>query len=360
MLERIVRALNRCGLEDMISEGDKVAVKVHFGEEGNTAFVSPIYARAVVRRIKELGGKPFLTDANTLYSGQRTNAIDHLNCALANGFGYATTGAPIIIADGLVSRDSVEAPIVGGRHFDSVRVSSAVADADALVVISHVKGHGEAGFGAALKNVGMGLGSRSAKQRMHSGIKPKVTFEKCTACGRCRDWCPEHCIDMREGRGTGAGARRHAFIRQAECIGCGECAAACAWDAIKINWGEPTESFLERIVEHAAGVLRGKDDKVAYLNFMTNISPDCDCWVFSDAAVVPDIGVLVGRDIVAIDQASIDYVTAALGNAGSRGEGLVAGVDKFHAIHGVDAAHAMRYAQALGLGSLSYTIQEID
>ncbi|MCL2606812.1 MAG: DUF362 domain-containing protein, partial [Coriobacteriia bacterium] len=185
LFERINLALTRAGIDDVIQADDKVAVKIHFGEEGNTGFVSPVHARNVVNRVKELGGKPFLTDTNTLYAGQRQNAIDHINCAIANGFGYSTVGAPIIIADGLISRDSVVVPVAGGKHFESVRVASATIDADVMIVISHVKGHSLAGFGGAIKNIGMGLGSRSAKQRMHSGIKPSVVPDNCTACARC-------------------------------------------------------------------------------------------------------------------------------------------------------------------------------
>jgi uncharacterized Fe-S center protein len=135
--------------------------------------------------------------------------------------------------------------------------------------------------------------------------------------------------------------------------------AACAFGAIAVRWESSPEDFLEKIVEHATGVLTGFNGKVAYLNFMTNISPDCDCWVFSDAALVPDIGVLASRDIVAIDQASLDYVTAALGTDTSRAKGLPSGVDKFHAIHGVDAELAMQAAERMGLGQRTYTIKEL-
>jgi uncharacterized Fe-S center protein len=355
LLERIDLALTRSGIADMIFEGDKVALKLHFGETGNTGFVSPLYVRAVVERIKKLGGKPFLTDTNTLYSGHRTNAVDHLNCAIANGFGYSSVGAPIIIADGLISRDSVEVPISGGRHFESVRIASAAYDADVMIAISHVKGHAESGFGAAIKNVGMGLGSRGAKQRMHSGIKPDIAFDSCTACGRCVDWCPEHCINMQ----TGANGARHAAIAQDSCIGCGECLAACAYDAIAINWESPAEEFLEKTAEHAYGALAHFDGKVAYLNVLTNITPDCDCWEFSDAPVVPDIGILASRDIVAIDQASLDLITEAYGAVGSLGESLSTGEEKFHAIHGTDATHTMRYSEALGMGTRNYRLRQV-
>ncbi|MCL2680377.1 MAG: DUF362 domain-containing protein [Coriobacteriia bacterium] len=364
LLERINLALTRAGIDDLIQADDKVAIKLHFGEEGNTGFVSPLYARCVVSRVKDLGGKPFLTDTNTLYGGQRQNAIDHLNCAIANGFGYSSTGAPIIIADGLISRDSVVVPVTGGRHFDSVRIASAAVDADVMIVISHAKGHGLAGFGGALKNLGMGLGSRSAKQRMHSGIKPTVNADSCTACGRCVDWCQPHCITLVQA----AGGTRHAQIDQNRCSGCGECLTACSDNAIAINWETSPQDFLERTVEHAAGALKhfnGKadgrtDGKVIYLNFLTNITPDCDCCSYSDAPVVSDIGVLVSSDPVAIDQASVDLIQQACGEGSSVGADLKGGEEKFEALHGVEVGLAMRYGQHLGLGTQSYRLRTVS
>lgn len=352
LIERVGMALTRAGLNEIIEGGDKVAVKVHFGEAGNTGFVSPIYVREVVRLIKELGGKPFLTDANTLYTGQRANAIDHLECALANGFSYTSVQAPLIIADGLNGHEGVDVPI-NGKNCQTVRIGAAAAEADAMVVISHVKGHGEAGFGAALKNVGMGLGTRSAKQRMHSDVKPLVFSPNCTKCGRCVSWCPVQCISI------GPKPEDKATIDSEHCIGCGECVAACAYDAIKINWDSDPTSFQEKIVEHAQGALNTKGDKVIYLNFLTNVTPECDCWKFSDAAIVPDIGVLASRDIVAIDQASLDLVKKAVGSADSRGEGLPAGSEKFAEIHKVDARIAINYAEEVGLGTTEYLITEI-
>lgn len=350
---RIGIALERAGLEQVVTAGDMVAVKVHFGEKGNTGFVSSIYAREVVARIKALGGKPFLTDANTLYSGQRANAVDHMECALANGFSYATVGAPIIIADGLNGQDGIEIPLTVGKHCETVKIGAQAVHADAMVVISHVKGHGEAGFGGAIKNVGMGLGTRSAKQRMHSDVKPHVQQDKCTRCGRCVEWCPVHCIDM------GPERIDKAYINQDRCIGCGECVAACSYGAIAINWSGNPAAMQEKMVEHAVGALDNKREKVAFISFLTNISPECDCWSFSDAPIVPDIGILVSRDIVAIDQASYDMVTEAVGIEHSAGEGLESGTDKFHSIHGVDGQIAIRYAEELGLGTRVYDIKRV-
>jgi len=352
MIGRAGALLERAGLKEAIFDKDLVAVKLHFGEEGNTGFVHPVYVREVVRRIKAVGGRPFLTDANTLYRGQRANAVDHLECALHNGFSYATIEAPLVIADGLDGRDAVDVPIAGGKHFESVRIGTAAVYADAMVVVTHVKGHEATGFGGALKNVGMGLGCRSAKQRMHADFRPEVTAETCTACKRCVQWCPVGAITI--------GPDRVAVVDYEVCYGCGECVAACPYGAIATQWKTTPEALQEKIVEHVAGAVAGKDNKVLYISFVTAVSPDCDCWNFSDAPVVPDIGVLASTDIVAIEQAAYDLVSAAIGLPGSRGEGMGAGADKFTAITGVDGTHAIAYAQQMGLGSREYELVTVE
>ncbi|MDY0340750.1 MAG: DUF362 domain-containing protein [Coriobacteriia bacterium] len=351
MVTRVGGLLLRAGLGDVVAEGDLVAIKLHFGEQGNTGFVSPVYLREVVRRVRDAGGKPFLTDANTLYRGERSNAVEHLACAIHNGFSFATVDAPLIIADGLDGRDAVEVP-VKGKHFDSVRIGSAVVHADVMVVVTHFKGHKATGFGGAFKNVGMGLGSRSAKQRMHSDFRPEVTPEACTACGRCVKWCPVNAITLND--------EHHAVVDYEICYGCGECVAACPSGAIATQWKTDATSIQEKIVEHVAGALDGKDGKVIYLSFVTTVTPECDCFSFSDAPVVPDIGVLASTDIVAIEQAASDLVTRASGLAGSLGEGLVSGDDKFVAITGVDGTHAITYAEEMGLGTARYELVQVD
>ncbi|HSK46909.1 MAG TPA: DUF362 domain-containing protein [Coriobacteriia bacterium] len=343
--------LGRAGLSAAVDEGDLVAVKLHFGEEGNTGFVHPVFVREVVRRIREAGGKPFLTDSNTLYRGKRFNAVDHLECALHNGFSYATVGAPVMIADGLDGRDGVDVPIEGYDHFDTVRIGAAAVHADALVVITHVKGHEATGFGGALKNVGMGLGVRSAKQRMHSDFEPHPDAEKCNACGRCVQWCPVNAITI--------GPDRVAAVDYELCYGCGECVAACPNDSIAISWKTDAASIQEKIVEHVAGAVAAKAGKVIYLSFITNVTPDCDCWSFSDAPVVADIGVLASTDVVAIDQAAYDLVVQARGLGNTKGEGMGEGADKFTAISGIDGTRAMEYAEKHGLGTREYELKTL-
>ncbi|MDZ4064542.1 MAG: DUF362 domain-containing protein, partial [Coriobacteriia bacterium] len=262
-----------------------------------------------------------------------------------------TVEAPIIIADGLDGRDAVDVP-VSGIHFDSVRIGSAAVHADAMVVVTHVKGHEATGFGGALKNVGMGLGCRSAKQRMHSDFSPDVVAEKCTACNRCVQWCPVDAMSI--------GPDRVAVVDRALCYGCGECVAACPYGAIGIQWKTTPEAIQEKIVEHVAGAVAGKEGKVVYLSFVKDVSPDCDCWHFSDASVVPDIGVLASTDPVAIDTAAYDLVVAAPGIAGSRGDGYGEGIDTFREITGIDGTRAMEYGERMGIGTRDYELVRVD
>jgi uncharacterized Fe-S center protein len=350
LVTRCGKLAERAGLRDVIAKDDFVAIKLHFGETGNTGFLSPIFAREVVRLVKEAGGRPFLTDANTLYTGKRANAVDHIACAIHHGFSFATVDAPIIIADGLDGRDSVEVPIAGSRHFETVRIGAAVMHADALVVMTHVKGHELTGLGGAFKNVGMGLGSRSAKQRMHADFEPSIIGDKCTRCGRCVEGCSVAAMTMDHDS---------AVVDLEICIGCGECVARCAYGAIDTQWKTDPQVAQEKIVDHAAAVLEAKKNKVLYLSFITNVTPDCDCWDFSDAPLVADIGVLASLDPVAIDQAAYDLVVAAPGAAGGRGEGMAAGEDKFVKVTGIDGSRTLEYAEERGLGTRCYELKTL-
>ena len=351
MVTRVGSLLKRAGLEAAVDPDDLVAVKLHFGEQGNTGFVHPIYLREIVARIKKRGGRPFLTDANTLYRGMRSNAVDHLQCAVQNGFSYATVEAPVIIADGIDGREACDVRI-DGKHFDTVRIGSAAVHADAMIAVTHVKGHEATGFAGVLKNVGMGLGCRSAKQRMHADFRPEVTEDKCTACARCVKWCPVSAITI--------GPDRFAVVDTETCYGCGECVAACPYDAIATQWKTTPDALQEKIVEHVAGALKGKEGKLLFVSFVTAVSPDCDCWNFSDAPIVGDIGVLASDDIVAIDRAAYDLINAAAGLPGSRGEGMDSGEDKFAKITGVDGTVAIRYAEEIGLGTSDYELVTVD
>lgn len=348
LLDKLALLFARAGLGDCIAADDLVAVKVHFGEPGNTAFLPPIYARTVVEEIKKRGGKPFLTDANTLYKGHRQNAVDHTAAAIANGFAFATVGAPIVIADGLWGRDYRSVTVPGAEHCRDVKIGSAVVEADAMIVVTHFKGHMAMGFGGTFKNVGMGLGARSAKQVMHSDLTPEVDPDKCTECGDCVKFCPVECITLEP----------KAVIDREVCIGCGECTATCRYGAIAIQWSSDSTSIQARVVDHFAGAVAGKEGKVGYLSFVMSVTPDCDCWQYADAPVIADQGILASTDPVAIEQASWDLVTAAPALAGSRLGGKAVD-EKFAALHGVDPGPLLGYAEKLGLGTREYELVKV-
>ena len=333
----------------MIEPGELVAIKLHFGERGGTAFISPVYVREIVARVKEAGGKPFLCDSNTLYTGGRANAVDHLETALQHGFSYATVGAPVVIMDGLRGRSYHEVEIEG-KHFSRVQIGAAVMEADRMIVLSHVKGHRMTGFGGAIKNISMGCSNRVGKQRMHSVAKPEIVEERCTRCGRCLPWCAAEAISLREGES--------AFIDPQKCTGCGECIIACMHDAVKIQWRTVLPELSERMVEFACGTMQGKKGAAMFFNFLLQITPDCDCNSWSDLPVVPDIGILASPDPVAVDQASMDLINARPGIAGSAlPDAFEPGSDKFLALYPkADYRVQLSYGEERGLGSRRYEL----
>lgn len=352
LLDKLEKLFVRAGMKELIAPKDLVALKVHFGERGNTGYVRPQFIRRLVNQVKNLGGRPFLTDTNTLYAGSRADAVDHLQTAIENGFAYAVVDAPLIIADGLVGKDYVNVP-VHMKHFAEVKISSAVYHADALLVISHFKGHELVGFGGALKNLGMGGGSRGGKQMMHSDVLPEVNEEKCRGCAKCEEWCPAGAIAVKQEKGK-------AYIDAQKCLGCGECTITCPHRAIAISWKTEPHIAQEKIVEYAAGVLKNKQNKAGFFNFVLNVSPDCDCAGWTDAAIVRDIGILASLDPVALDQACVDLVNKERGLPESRLAGHEDAVDKFGAIWpNANWERQLAYAQEVGLGTRTYNLIKV-
>ncbi len=352
LLDKVGKLFAEAGLTEIVSPKDLVAIKLHFGEKGNTSYIRPQFVRKIVDEVKKAGGKPFLTDANTLYVGSRSNAVDHLQTAIENGFDYAVANAPLVIADGLNGKDYIKVP-VNLKHCRDVKIGSAVILADALIAVTHFKGHEAAGFGGAIKNVGMGCGSRAGKQVMHSDMLPKVKEARCKACGRCHQWCPTGAIEV--------GDLKMALVDENKCIGCGECTVTCPHGAIGVNWRNNMKDALqEKMAEYAAGVLQNKKGKSGFISFLTNITPDCDCFSFSDAPVVRDIGILASLDPVAIDQACIDLVNRERGLPGSKLEGREGVTDKFGALYpDIDWSRQLAYGEEIGLGSREYDLIKI-
>ena len=361
LLEKIKGLVEAAGLAKIVGRRALTAIKIHFGERGNTAFIRPLLVQPIVEAVRKAGGKPFLTDAGTLYVGTRGNAVDHLTTATLNGFAYSVVGAPLIIADGLDGRDEVAVPI-GLKHCKDAYISSAIAKAGSLVSVSHFKLHEASGFGGSIKNVGMGCASRRGKMAQHSEVAPEVVSAKCAACGTCLEQCAHGAIRM-TNRPDGAprpkpDVNKIVKIDQKRCTGCARCIHACPEGALEINWEKDLPRFMERMVEYTVGVLRGKESRSLFVNFVTQVSPACDCYPFADAPIVPDVGIVASTDPVAIDQASVDLVNAQPALSSSCLKDTAANCpDKFRAVYPrIDWAHQLDYAESLGLGKRSYDL----
>lgn len=349
MVIKVGKLLKASGLDGVFEKGDFVAIKTHFGEPGNTTFIRPQFLGKIVDVIARKGGRPFLTDANTLYVGQRSNAVDHATTAVRHGFTFPVVNAPVIIADGLKGKDQVEVK-VSLKHCKTAKIASAASQADSIIGVAHFKGHGTTGFGGALKNIGMGFGSRAGKLDMHCDVHPSVKGEKCETCGLCVKNCPSGAIRL----------KKKAVIDEKLCIGCGECYVYCPNRAIDPGGYVGKNVLQEKIVEYCYGVLKDKKGKVGFVNFVLEVTPDCDCPPWSDKPIVPDIGILASKDIVAIDQASADLVNKESGIKDTRlEENLAPGTDKFKALHKVDWEVQLAYAEKLGLGNRDYGLIRI-
>ena len=351
MVNKLGRLITTTGLASQLHKRDLVAIKLHFGEAGNTAFIRPVFVRKVVEMIRAEGASPFLTDANTLYAGTRSDAPSHLLTALHNGFGYASVEAPIVIADGLRGK-SETAVDIQQKNFHQAYIGSEIVEADALISLAHFKGHELSGFGGAIKNLGMGCASRKGKMAQHSKLSPAVKRKKCIGCGECVTHCSQGALSL---------VGKKAVIDAVKCIGCGECILICAQEAIQVQWNQDIPGFLEKMVEYTMAVLKNKTGKSLFVNFITNVSPACDCYPFNDAPIVRDIGMVASLDPVAIDQASVDLVNREPANPGSCLTTHTApGEDKFRGVYpDVNGIYQLEYAEKIGLGTREYELVAI-
>jgi len=350
--QKLGRLVKKAGIKKILSKEDLTAVKIHFGEQGNTSFIRPVYIRQIIQTIRETKATPFLTDANTLYVGSRSNALSHIKTAVENGFSYSSMdGAPVIIADGLLGKSETRVQ-VDLKHCSSVYIGSEIIQADGLVSVAHFKGHELAGFGGTLKNLGMGCASRRGKLDQHSNVSPRIKRKTCIGCGQCAEHCPGQAITLKE---------KKAYINKALCIGCGECIVRCPTKSININWNQTVPVFLEKMMEYTLGVLKNKQNKALFINFITDIAPKCDCLPYSESPIVSDIGVVVSTDPVAIDQASADLVNNQRALPGSVLTcNFDPGQDKFKGLYpSVDWEHQLDYAKKIGLGTREYTLKKI-
>ena len=349
--QKLTRLMKTAGMGDIDFQDKFVAIKLHFGEPGNLAFLRPNWARTVADFVKERGGKPFLTDCNTLYVGGRKNALDHMDSAMLNGFNPMTTGCQIIIADGLKGSDEVEVPVVGGEYVKNAKIGRAVMDADVFISLTHFKGHEEAGFGGCLKNIGMGCGSRAGKMEQHNAGKPHVAEKHCIGCGQCRKICAHGAPIIENGK---------AHIDHDKCVGCGRCIAVCPKNAVQINWDETTINLNRKIAEYTKAVVDGRP--CFHVSLVMDVSPNCDCHGENDVPIVPNVGMFASFDPVALDQACIDAVLAQPKMPNSvigSGEACQC-EDYFKAAHpDTDWEAALIHSEKIGLGSREYELVKI-
>jgi uncharacterized Fe-S center protein len=354
LLDKLEILIRKAGIEQIDFEGKFTAVKIHFGEPGNLAYIRPNYAARVVRFLKSKNAKVFLTDANTLYSGKRSNAVDHFVSAMENGFNPIAVPCPVIIADGLKAVDYREIPI-NGTYCKTAKIGSAVADADIIISMTHFKGHEQTGFGGVLKNIGMGSASAGGKMELHSSSQPVIMEDACTSCGQCVKYCASEAVVLNR--------RKKAEINSEKCVGCGQCVAVCQYDAAQVVWNNSSDITNYKIAEYTLATLQGKPH--FHISFIMNVSPLCDCWACNDAAIVPDIGIAASFDPVALDKACVDMVTQAAASVGSclavPDHDDLSGKDKFALIHpNTNWRVGLEHGEKIGLGSMEYELVSID
>ena len=350
---KLQRLIKKAGIGDIDFDGKFVAIKMHFGELGNMAFLRPGYAKAVADVVKELGGVPFLTDCNTLYPGSRKNAVDHLLNAEINGFNSVTTGCHVIIADGLRGTDDIEVPVHNGEYCKTALIGRALMDADILISLTHFKGHEMAGFGGAIKNIGMGGGSRAGKMLQHNDGTPEVDQDACRGCGRCAKECGSDAISY--------GADHKAFIDPAICKGCGRCIGACAFDAISNVNDSAGDMLCRKMAEYTQAICYGRP--CFHISLITDVSPNCDCHDENDAPILPDIGMLASFDPVALDQACVDLCQKVEPIRNSQlGDNLAKPGWQRHHDHFTDSnpnvhwKETLAHAERIGLGTREYDL----
>ncbi|MBE5772628.1 MAG: DUF362 domain-containing protein [Clostridiales bacterium] len=347
LCDKLVRLCKTAGIGNIDFKDKFTAIKMHFGEAGNLAFLRADYARAIVDLVKSLGGKPFVTDCSTLYVGQRKNALDHLDVAYMHGFNPLSLGCHTIIADGLKGEDDVEVPI-NGEYVKSAKIGRTVMEADVFISLSHFKGHEGTGFGGALKNIGMGCGSTRGKAEMHESEKPAVHADQCVGCGVCAENCAHWAINVEEGR---------AFVNYDRCKGCGRCIGVCPTGAMRPGEEDGCEILARKVAEYAYAVC--KDRPCFHITLLIDVSPFCDCYANNDAPVIPDVGMFASFDPVALDKACADAANKQHVIADSMlGEKKpLAGMDHFAAMHPDTKWEAgIEQGERLGLGTSEYEL----
>ena len=353
-LKRLIKA---AGIGQIDMDGKFVAIKMHFGELGNMSFLRPNYAKAVADIVKELGGKPFLTDCNTMYPGSRKNALEHLYCAWENGFTPLSVGCPVIIGDGLKGTDDIAVPVAGGEYVKEAKIGRAVMDADIFISLTHFKGHEMTGFGGTIKNIGMGCGSRAGKTEQHSNGKPVINPERCRGCKRCLRECANHGLVFDE-------KRKKMTVDLEHCVGCGRCIGACNFDAISFAQDAAIKELNCKMAEYTKAVVDGRPH--FHISLICDVSPTCDCHSGNDTPIIPDVGMFASFDPLALDQACVDACLKQTPLPGSQLTDAMAD-PHFHDHHdhfdntnpNTEYKTCLAHAEKIGLGIRQYELVKV-
>ena len=356
LLQKLEKLIRTAGIGDIDMEKKLVAIKIHFGEPGNLSYLRPNYAKVVADVVKSLGGVPFLTDCNTLYPGRRKNALEHIDAAYENGFSPFSTGCNVIIADGLRGNDDVEVPVQGGEYVQAAKIGRAIMDADVFLSLSHFKGHEVAGFGGAIKNIGMGCGSRRGKMEQHNDGKPKVRAKRCVGCRQCAKQCAQDAISY--------GEDKKAVIDPDKCVGCGRCIGACNFDAIRTRDDIANALLNRKMAEYAKAVVDGRPH--FHISLVIDVSPYCDCHGENDMAILPDVGMFASFDPVALDQACVDAclkqqpIPGSLLDERMHAEDFVDHHDHFvNTTPESEWESCLEHAEKIGLGTRKYELIKV-
>ncbi len=351
---KLKKLVKNAGIGQIDMDGRFVAIKLHFGELGNLSYLRPNYAKAVVDVVKELGGKPFLTDCNTMYPGYRKNALEHLQCAWENGFTPLSAGCPILIADGLKGTDDVLVPVAGGEYVKEAKIGRAVMDADVFISLTHFKGHEATGFGGAIKNIGMGCGSRAGKTEQHSSGIPKIDENLCRGCLACLKACANNGLEFDK-------AARKMRVNLENCVGCGRCLGACNFDAIAFDFSAAVEMLNRRMAEYTKAVIDGRP--CFHISLVVDVSPNCDCHGENDVPILPNLGMFASFDPLALDQACVDACMKAEPLPGSQlannlaKPGFVDHKDHFtNSRPESEWRSCLEHAEKIGLGTRNYEL----
>ena len=353
-LKRLIKA---AGIGQIDMDGKFVAIKMHFGELGNMTFLRPNYAKAVADTVKELGGKPFLTDCNTLYPGSRKNAIEHLYCAWENGFTPLSAGCPVIIADGVKGTDDIDVPVEGGEYVKAAKIGRAIMDADIFISLTHFKGHEMTGFGGTIKNIGMGSGSRAGKKEQHCNGKAVIDRDKCRGCRQCMRECANDGLVFDE-------SSKKMSVDQDHCVGCGRCIGACNFDAIAFAQDAAVKELNCRMAEYTKAVVDGRP--AFHISLICDVSPTCDCHSGNDTPIIPDVGMFASFDPLALDQACVDACLRQTPLPGSQLTDHMSRPD-FHDHHdhfdntnpNTEYKTCLAHAEKIGLGSRRYELVKV-